>query len=441
MQIERELPKTDKGLQAYLSNVRPNAARSWLALGSGLTICLEPSGAKTFQARIRRQGETNPRRVRIGSFPALSVADARRKLAEMKSAAREGRDPALEQRRARAGVVKLRTLRELIREYLRRRDSLVAAKTLKIERGLLQGVLEPALGDRLLADLAPVDFGKLVGDYAAQLRKEGRSNGTNANKLLAVSRRVFKLARGWGVIVALDPTATLAKPAKEVPRDRILFDGRVLIGPDPRLNELGRLAAALASEPSPLPVSGPTRVALLLSLGLGLRALEACSLEWRGVELNCEQPSVTVTTSKTNAGLRTLPLPSALAQLLRKLRANSRTNSAYLFPAESGSKRVRHMHPESLSRAFARACVKLGIGDSSTHDLRRTCLSGLIELGHESVAERIAGHLPRHVMGRHYDRSSRMESMRAALEAWAAAITEATVRYEARASGASDAAR
>jgi Arm DNA-binding domain len=55
---------------------------------------------KTFQARIRRQGETNPRRVRIGSFPTISVADARRKLVEMKSLAREGQDPTLEQRRA-----------------------------------------------------------------------------------------------------------------------------------------------------------------------------------------------------------------------------------------------------------------------------------------------------------------------------------------------------
>lgn len=87
----RELPKTDKGLQAYLSNVRAPAEREWLALGNGLTICLELSGMKAFQARIRRQGELNPRRVRIGSFPAISLAEARHKPIEMKSIAREGR--------------------------------------------------------------------------------------------------------------------------------------------------------------------------------------------------------------------------------------------------------------------------------------------------------------------------------------------------------------
>ena len=100
-------------------------------------------------------------------------------------------------------------------------------------------------------------------------------------------------------------------------------------------------------------------------------------------------------------------------------------------PTQSPS--VRHMHPESLSRAFARACDRLGIADASTHDLRRTCLSGLIELGHESVAERIASHAPRHVLGRHYDRSSRMEAMRAGLEAWSQAVDSARDRAMARA--------
>jgi integrase len=71
----------------------------------------------------------------------------------------------------------------------------------------------------------------------------------------------------------------------------------------------------------------------------------------------------------------------------------------------------------------------LGIADASTHDLRRTCLSGLIELGHESVADRIAGHVPRHVMGRHYDRSKRLDAMRDGLEAWSAAIDAAATRH------------
>ena len=51
-----------------------------------------------------------------------------------------------------------------------------------------------------------------------------------------------------------------------------------------------------------------------------------------------------------------------------------------------------------------------------------------MELGHDTVAERIAGHVPRHVLGRHYDRSSRLAAMRAGLEEWANAIEAASER-------------
>jgi hypothetical protein len=240
---------------------------------------------------------------------------------------------------------------------------------------------------------------------------------------------MFKLARGWGLIGAIDPTAGLMKPAKELPSARVLFDGKVLIGPEPNLNELGRLVAALTDEPSPLPVSRTTRLALMLTLRMGFRALEASALEWRAIELEGEAPSATVTRSKTTAGMRALPLPRAAVEILRELKDEAKKGAKFVFPAEQGSKRAAHLHPESLSRAFARACKRLGISEASTHDLRRTCLSGLNELGHESVAERIAGHVPRHVMGRHYDQSRRLKAIGEALEDWSAAIDEARDRF------------
>jgi Arm DNA-binding domain len=219
---ERSTPTTDRGWQAHLSNIRAPEKRTWIPMRNGLTVCLEPSGAKTFQASIRRRGDVNASRIRIGSFPACTVADARRRLIQLRALAREGRDPSIEARRARAGVVALRTLGDPIAQYLRPRDGDVAAKTHQIERELLSGVLDPALGDRLLADLAPVDFGAAVADYAARLKRKGRSNGTNANKLLAACRRIFKMARGWGLVDLADPTAGLSKPAKEAPRIRLM---------------------------------------------------------------------------------------------------------------------------------------------------------------------------------------------------------------------------
>ena len=364
--IGRSLPTTDRGWQLYLTNIRPPRKRKWLSMGNGLVVCLEPSGKKTFQTRPRRKGEKNPRRVNIGSFPACSVIDARRRQLELNSVVAEGRDPALEQRRARAGVSPLRTLNDLIREYLGRRDGQVAAKTLTAERNLLEGVLAPALGDRLLADLAPVDFGKAISDYVARLRREGRSDGANANKLLKASRRMFKMARGWGIdIPDRDPTVGLANPAKEVPRDRILFDGRVLVGPDPRVNEIGRLASALLAEPSPVPVSRPTRLALMLDAVDWPSRRRVCSLEWRGISLDGDAPTVSVTTSKTRAGLRTLPLPRAAVAILTELRAQAGKGAVYVFPGADGARPPRGGRSTCTPKASAAALREPARGSGS----------------------------------------------------------------------------
>jgi hypothetical protein len=90
-------------------------------------VFFEPSGGKTFQARIRRKGDVNARRIEIGHFPATSVADARKKLLEVKSTARDGRDPSLQQRRAIVGVMNVRVLGDLIDIYLARLCGFYAA--------------------------------------------------------------------------------------------------------------------------------------------------------------------------------------------------------------------------------------------------------------------------------------------------------------------------
>jgi hypothetical protein len=111
--------------------------------------------------------------------------------------------------------------------------------------------------------------------------------------------------------------------------------------------------------------------------------------------------------------------------VFRELRARAQHKCRYVFPAEEGAKRAEHLHPESLSRAFARSCGRLGIPGATLHDLRRTCLSGLIELGHEDIAERIAGHAGKMVLNRHYDRNNRLDAMLAALTTWADAVAAA----------------
>jgi integrase len=219
------------------------------------------------------------------------------------------------------------------------------------------------------------------------------------------------------------------RPAKEQARERVLFDGRVLRDMiDPELNETGRLITALMSADGPGPDRG-TRAALLLGLMLGMRAGEIAALEWSAVRLYDPMPVIVIVSGKTKAATRTLPLPPQAVAILRALKAAANGKGRYVFPARSGAGRTAHLHAESLSRAFSRLCASLKIDGAILHDLRRTCLSGLVEItGDETLAERIAGHKGKSTLSRHYDKSKRLEPMLAALSAWTGTLDAAAAR-------------
>ncbi len=209
-----KLPKTDAGWQAWLQNVKPPETRRWIAMGGGLTVCLEEGGGKTFQARVRRVGDKNPRRITVGHFPECTVVEARQRVSETRAAAKEGRDPALARRRAREGLEEIATFGALADLYLTRRaeSGRLRPKTIAMEEQAV-AVLRRALGDRLLSDIAPRDIAAVVEREAARLRKNGKT-GRAANIMLAVCKQIFRDARGVGVFTLPSPAAELKAPAK-----------------------------------------------------------------------------------------------------------------------------------------------------------------------------------------------------------------------------------
>ena len=420
-------PATDKGWQVWIMNVKSPADRDWIPLGGGLVLCLEVGGGKTFQARIRRKGETNARRINIGHFPDCSVDDARQRLAEARSVAKEKKDPAVERRRAREGIEKVATFAQLIDRYLASRaaNSKLRPKTLLIETQALE-LVRRALGDRLLTDIETRDGSAVVEREAARLLKKGRS-GRSANITLAAAKRVFRYGRRTGLFTGPNPFAEIERPADESARDRILHDGRVLCDMErPELNELGCFVAALKSLHDPGPDRG-TRAALLIGLMLGMRAGEVAALEWLHVRL--DDATLLISTGKTAAARRLLPLPSQAMAIFRSLRAAAAHSERYVFASRSGAGRRPHLHAESLSRAFSRLCTALEIEGAVLHDCRRTAATGLVELTNDpELVEKILGHKVKTTLGRVYDHSRQLGPMLAALSAWADVIDDAAAR-------------
>jgi len=122
-----KLPKCKQGWQTWLQNCKPGPRRDWVSMKHGPVVVIEPYGLKTLQAGIRLGDVAQTRRVRLGSPPAMSVAEERQAIAKVKSGARNGEGPSLEQRRGASGHRQIDTLPDLITEYLSRREGRVAS--------------------------------------------------------------------------------------------------------------------------------------------------------------------------------------------------------------------------------------------------------------------------------------------------------------------------
>src|SRR5262245_9633863 len=72
---------------------RPGPHRYELAdAGSGLYLCVQPSGAKSWACRFRFEGR--PIKMSLGSWPAMTLASARKAAAEAVHEVAQGRNPA-----------------------------------------------------------------------------------------------------------------------------------------------------------------------------------------------------------------------------------------------------------------------------------------------------------------------------------------------------------
>jgi integrase len=136
-------------------------------------------------------------------------------------------------------------------------------------------------------------------------------------------------------------------------------------------------------------------------IATGLRRSELLALRWSDFDANAGTISVTgkvvclkgtglqrVDEAKTDAGLRTIPLPSfAIAVLTERRKTPYLGEQAVIFPSTSATLR----DPDNFARQWREARDELGVPDVTSHSFRKT-VATLID--HEGLSARIgADHL------------------------------------------------
>lgn len=186
---------------------------------TGLYIVVQPSGAKSWAVRYRYAGK--PRKLTLGRWPVIGLADARLAASEALAAVEIGRDPGEDKRAARkerADRVERDSIEALVKLYSQRHLSkLRSGATPKRE---LERHAVAAWRGRDIRGITKRD----VLDLLDGIVDSGRA--TSANRLRAYLSKFFNWCIERDVIDA-SPMIGVKAPAKEISRDRVLSDDEI----------------------------------------------------------------------------------------------------------------------------------------------------------------------------------------------------------------------
>jgi integrase len=206
------VPLTDTRIRA----LKPGKAGRLIADGNGLYIRIRAArGAITRTWLVRRQEHGALTITTLGTYPILSLREARLKAAEL----------------AGRRVRHIPTVKEAADQWLVERINKTHRKA-DLVRGYVERAVLPLLGSRRISDIEPSELSRLVRDYRDRLANapKARAGGLPAARaLLGVIKRLFgyAVANGW---MAQSPAGQLTAALIGAPpraRTRVLSDDEI----------------------------------------------------------------------------------------------------------------------------------------------------------------------------------------------------------------------
>ena len=319
----------------------------------GFQVPVFPSGQKSFQFRYHRHGLT--RRLTIGPYPAVSLAEAHFAHAEAVKLLQLGRDPAAIRLSARESNTAAGTVGELAEEFVQRFVLRERKHPEQVQQMLDRNVL-PHWRRRRAQDITPRDVTVLLD------RIVDRGSPVMANRVAAVVSQMFKFGVQRGHLTA-SPCVALQRPGgREKSRDRILTEEEVL---------------TVWRQLDSAKVIAPTRTALRLLLVTAQRRGELARAQWKDIDFEKALWTIPAEHAK-NGKKHRVPLLSMALDLLGELKTQD-TGPIWLFP--SGRQDGSHVAEQSLSRAVRNNEQHFGIPHFIPHDFGRTAASMMTMLG------------------------------------------------------------
>lgn len=386
--------------------VRANERFEQRGDGDGLSLSYRDTfSVPRWQFRYRLAGKQ--RKMELGTYADVSLADARKTAKELRARVALGYDVAAEkQARKREAVAKIEadknalTVGQLADEYFARMI-LGRWKHPNIVRSRIERDIKPHIGRLGVDEVKPAQIDAMLQAIVK------RGAPTIANDVLRWTRRLFDYAVKRHVVL-YNPAAafTIADAGgQEEARSRWLTR-----------EELVRLFGAMRNAPG-FSVENYLTVKLLLLLAV--RKQELIGARIAEFDLDNAVWCLPAERTKTSAPID-IPLAPSAQEAIRRL-IELACGDEYLLPARKRQERMLpHIHENTLNTALGK--VKRLLPDLepfTIHDFRRTARTHLAALGVEPhIAERCLNHKIDGIEGI-YNRHAYFDERRKAVGKWA----------------------
>ena len=387
---------TDKLLRAAVTKGKPQVPISDQAL-RGFGVRFSKLGEASFYVMARqRGGPSQPIRLHVGRYPALSLAEARERAWPLLRDLQSGIDPrqrAVEAKRA-AVAKQANTYGVIAEEFIKRHAA--RARTARAIELRIRRELVARWGDRPIADIGRADIIHMLDEIT------DRGHPEAARQTLVYGRRLhdWAIARG---IYGIETSPYDRLKARDLiggknSRQRVLND-----------NELVLIWRATAD----WSLYGAYVRLLLL---LGVRRNELARATWGEIDLDRALWVIPAARMKSDEGL-SVPLPPTAVEILSAL---PRFVASYVFTVK-GSRPLNDFGTlkQRLDVRIAALNGSKAIEHWTLHDARRTFRTALSTLGiAPHICELCIGHKQPKLF-RTYDRHRFDSEKRHALEAHA----------------------
>ena len=348
----------------------------WDAAHPGFGIRVWPSGRKTWA--IRYHVGRRVRRLTLGPYTTLSLADARELAREKQRVVLRGGDPAEEKVQRR----KAKTVGELAELYIAKHAK-PKKRSWKQDDWLLSAEVLPKWKHRAASGITRADVRERVTDVF----DDGRA--ILANRLRALLHKMFSFAVAHD-IVEVNPVTNTERPGAEQQRDRVLSS-----------DEIRTLWAALEKQPLEM------RAVFQLRLLTAQRGGEVVNMRWSDLDLDGAMWTIPAEHAKNKLAHR-VPLSTAALKILEDIKATVEAErlAREVRTGKPAPKPVFVLEGARGARQRREAASTFDLTDFRGHDLRRTAASMMTSAGvSRLVVSKVLNHVERGVTAV-YDRHS-----------------------------------